>query len=92
MGHLAHAFRSQNGTGTDSIAAMDSPAFGPRSSTERSLTVTHREAIALLSALELSPFEDEVLEQKLLDIVYSNQRPDHRGRHSRRPDFTHHRR
>jgi hypothetical protein len=89
MGHLAHAFHSQTEPGTDSIAGMD---FGPRSSIERTLGVTHREAIALLSALELSPFEDEVLEQKLLDIVYAQQRPEHRGRHARRPDFTHHRR
>jgi hypothetical protein len=71
------------------MVAMDSDLFGPRSSNERSLSVTHREALALLSALELSPFEDEVLEQKLLDIVYSNQRQ--HGRPIRRPDFTHHR-
>lgn len=70
---------------------MNSPTFGPNSSVEKTLTVTHREAIALLSALELSPFEDEVLEQKLLDIVYTA-RPEHRGRHSGRSDFTHHRR
>jgi hypothetical protein len=89
---MAHAFRSPNRRRTDSIAVMDSQAFGPRSSTERNLTVTHREAIALLSALELSPFVDEVLEQKLLNLVYSIQDPSHRGHPTRNRDFTHHRR
>lgn len=70
---------------------MDSK-FGPRSTTERTLEVSHREAIALLSALELSPFEEEVLEQKLLNLVYSSQDSDHRGRRSPSRDFTHHRR
>lgn len=65
---------------------MDTPTFDPSSKTERTLTVTHHQAIALLSALELSPFEDEVLEQKLLNVVYSHPRPDVRGR---RQDFTH---
>ena len=68
---------------------MNSDRFGPRSNTEKTLGVTHREALALLSALEISPFEDEVLEQKLLNVVYSNQAPRHEGRHTRRPDFTH---
>lgn len=72
---------------------MDSPAFGPRSSIERILSVTHREAIALLSALELSPFEDEVLEQKLLNLVYSAKHPSRWGHPTRNTrDFTHHRR
>jgi hypothetical protein len=56
----------------------------------RSLRVTHREALTLLSALELSPFDDEVLTQKLLSLVYSrapaHDRPPRPAR-----DFTHHR-
>jgi hypothetical protein len=56
----------------------------------RSMRVTHREAITLLSALELSVFDDEVLTQKLLSLVYSKA-----PAHDRRPrpvrDFTHHR-
>lgn len=39
----------------------------------RSLEVTHREALALLAALELSPFDDEILTQKLLSLVYTDQ-------------------
>lgn len=58
-----------------------------------SLSLTHREALALLAALEISPFEDEVLEQKLLSLVYTAQ-PAHgeRKRSVRRLDFTHRRR
>jgi hypothetical protein len=56
----------------------------------RSMRLTHREAITMLSALELSPFDDEVLTQKLLSLVYSKT-----PAHDRRPrpvrDFTHHR-
>jgi hypothetical protein len=56
----------------------------------RFMRVTHREAITLLSALELSPFDDEVLTQKLLSLVYAKA-----PAHDRRPrsvrDFTHHR-
>jgi hypothetical protein len=44
----------------------------------------------LLSALELSPFEDEVLTQKLLRLVYS-QAPAHDRRPRTARDFTHHR-
>jgi hypothetical protein len=56
----------------------------------RSMRVTHREAITLLSALELSPFDDEVLTQKLLSLVYS-QAPAHDRRPRTARDFTHHR-
>ncbi len=56
----------------------------------RSFSVTHREAVTLLSALELSPFDDEILTQKLLSLVYSPT-----PAHDRRPrsghDFKHHR-
>jgi hypothetical protein len=46
--------------------------------------------LTLLSALELSEFDDEVLTQKLLNLVYSAQ-PSH-GRPQRLSrDFTHHR-
>jgi hypothetical protein len=57
------------------------------------LQVTKREALALLAALELSPFEDEVLEQKLLSLVYTRQ-PDHPPRSKTRSivDITHDRR
>ncbi|HEU4319381.1 MAG TPA: hypothetical protein VFS66_04810 [Acidimicrobiia bacterium] len=51
--------------------------------------MNHREALALLSALEISPFEDEVLEQKLLNVVYSSQPHTHHGRPIRRTDFIH---
>jgi hypothetical protein len=54
------------------------------------MRVTHREAITLLSALELSPFEDEVLTQKLLRLVYSPA-PAHDRRPRTARDFTHHR-
>lgn len=56
----------------------------------RSLRVTQREAITLLSALELSPFDDEVLTQKLLNLVYS-QGPAHDRRPRPTRDFNHHR-
>ena len=56
----------------------------------RSLRLTHREAITLLSALELSPFDDEGLTQKLLSLVYS-QAPAHDRRSRPGRDFTHHR-
>ncbi len=56
----------------------------------RSMRVTRREALTLLSALELSPFDDEVLTQKLLRLVYSKAPV-----HDRRPrpvrGITHHR-
>ena len=68
---------------------MNSDRFGPRSSTERVLSVTHREALAILSAIELSPFEDEVLEQKLLSLIYSSPKSRHRERQAGRRDFTH---
>jgi len=58
-----------------------------------SIQVTGREALTLLSALELSPFDDEVLTQKLLNLVYSN-KPSHVTARRLRTthDFTHHRR
>lgn len=56
----------------------------------RSLRVTRREAVTLLSALELSPFDDEVLTQKLLSLVYS-QAPAHDRPPRPVPDFKHHR-
>jgi hypothetical protein len=56
----------------------------------RSLRVTHREALTLLSALELSPFDDEVLTQKLLSLVYSRAPAHDRPLRPTR-DFTHHR-
>lgn len=60
---------------------------------QRSLQVSHREALALLAALELAPFEDETLTQKLLDLVYRDA-PAHPS--SARPratrDFNHQRR
>ena len=68
---------------------MDGENFGPRSDAERVLKVTHREALALLSALEISPFEDEVLEQKLLDVVYRTPDSRHQERPTRRRDITH---
>lgn len=68
---------------------MESERFGPRSGTERVLSLNHREALALLSALEISPFEDEILEQKLLNLVYSSQVPRHQERPTRRRDHTH---
>lgn len=71
---------------------MEFDQFGPRSDTERNLTVTHREAMALLSALELSPFEDEGLGQKLLNLIYSRQRHHPMRRARSAPDLTHRRR
>lgn len=59
---------------------------------KRSLRVTHREGLALLAALELAPFEDEILTQKLLDLVYSQEITRHRERHPRHRDFNHQRR
>ena len=56
----------------------------------RRLDVTHREALALLSALEISPFDDEVLTQKLLNLVYSRQ-PNHPRTHRVNRDFAYHR-
>ena len=58
----------------------------------RGLQVTGREALTLLAALEISPFEDEVLEQKLLHIVYSESATHLRRRATRTPDLTHLRR
>jgi hypothetical protein len=64
-----------------------------KSKRDRSLQVTGREALTLLSALELSPFDDEVLTQKLLNLVYSNKPSHETARRLRRThDFTHHRR
>ncbi|MFZ0014812.1 MAG: hypothetical protein WAL25_11940 [Acidimicrobiia bacterium] len=60
---------------------------------QRALQVSHREALALLAALELSPFEDEALENKLLSLVYtpqSNHPP--RSRMRSVVDITSHRR
>ena len=61
---------------------------------ELPLHVTRRESLALLSALEISPFEDEVLIQKLLNLVYTTQpSSSHPSAYTRRArDFTHHRR
>lgn len=56
----------------------------------RHLRLSHREALTLLSALELSPFDDEVLTQKLLTLVYSPE-PAHDRRNGRPRAFTHHR-
>lgn len=56
----------------------------------RSLRVTRREAVTLLSALELSPFDDEILTQKLLTLVYS-QAPAHDRPPRPVRDFKHHR-
>jgi hypothetical protein len=70
------------------------PMNGGRNQTasQRSLQVSHREGLALLAALELAPFDDEVLTQKLLDVVYRDE-PAHST--SRRPhsarDFGHRR-
>ncbi|HEY6635764.1 MAG TPA: hypothetical protein VI141_09155 [Acidimicrobiia bacterium] len=70
---------------------MSSEANNTDSAPLRRLEVTHREALALLSALEISPFDDEVLTQKLLNLVYSR-RPNHdRSRRVNR-DFAYHRR
>lgn len=82
MGHLAHAFRALSDAEFDSIGGMDSDRIEPRP--HRSLEVNDREALALLAALELSPFEDEILEQKLLNLVYS---PDSHS-FRRRPRYT----
>lgn len=54
------------------------------------MRVTHREALTLLSALELSPFDDEALTQKLLNLVYSRA-PAHERAPRPARDFTHHR-
>lgn len=90
MGRLAHA--DPSGSGLD--AGINEPVSDHPAGSNHlySLEVDHREALALLSALELSPFDDEVLTQKLLNLVYS---PKTRT-HSRRPrarvrDFSHHR-
>jgi hypothetical protein len=57
---------------------------------QRTVRVSHREALTLLSALELSEFDDEVLTQKLLNLVYSA-KPSHGRRQRLGRDFTHHR-
>lgn len=36
------------------------------------LDLTRAEVLDLLAAIELSPLEHEVVEQKLLDLVYDN--------------------
>ena len=69
---------------------MASEANNTESAPLRRLDVTHREALALLSALEISPFDDEVLTQKLLNLVYS-QRPNHPRTHRVNRDFAYHR-
>lgn len=38
----------------------------------RTLTLSRPEAFELLAALELSPLDHEVLEQKVLDLVYED--------------------
>lgn len=68
---------------------MSGDTNGSTSHQERSLVVDHREALTLLSAMELSPFDDEVLTQKLLNLVYSRDSSHTRPRRAR--DFTHHR-
>ncbi len=70
---------------------MDSDRHG---STGRhfGLELSHREALALLAALELSPFEDEVLEQKLLNLVYSPESHSFRRRPRPTKHFIHQRR
>jgi hypothetical protein len=57
---------------------------------QRTVRVSHREALTLLSALELSEFDDEVLTQKLLNLVYS-EKPSHGRPHRQGRDFIHHR-
>ena len=73
------------------MGIMSSEANNTDSAPLRRLEVTHREALALLSALEISPFDDEVLTQKLLNLVYSRQ--PHRHTQNRRVnrDFAYHR-
>lgn len=89
MGRLAQRDRAATG---DDIGSMEIMRGEQRhdENRARSLRVTHREALTLLSALELSPFDDEVLTQKLLSLVYTRA-----PAHDRRPrparDFTHHR-
>jgi hypothetical protein len=63
------------------------------SNTDRlhTLEVDHREALTLLSALELSPFEDEVLTQKLLNLVYSPKTRTHTRPRAQVRDVIHHR-
>lgn len=55
----------------------------------KSLEISQREALALLAALEISPFEEEELEQKLLDLVYSSRSEHLRKRPVRTPDLRH---
>ena len=66
---------------------------GNHTTFQRSLQVSSREALALLAALELAPFDDETLTRKLLDLVY-REAPAHPS--SARPratrDFNHHHR
>ena len=71
---------------------MDSARLDP-AGRPRALPVTHREALALLAALELSPFEEEALEQRLLNLVYSPE-PSHPPRSRKRSivDIAHDRR
>lgn len=90
MGPLAHEDRAPMARENGSMGRM-----GGQRRREfdrvRSFSVTHREAITLLSALELSPFDDEALTQKLLNLVYAPA-PAHDRRSRAVRDFTHHRR
>ena len=72
------------------MGIMSSEANNPGSAPLQRLEVTHREALALLSALEISPFDDEVLTQKLLKLVYARQ-PNHPRTHRVNRDFAYHR-
>lgn len=90
MGHLAHSIWLRNGTGFDSMVAMENEHT--EHGIHRSLEVTNREALALLAALEISPFEDEVLEQKLLNLIYSSQSHSFRRRPRDTRHFIHQRR
>lgn len=59
----------------------------------RSIEVSQRQALALLAALELAPFEDEALTRKLLEVVYKQGNAAHTERRPRSNiDFAHHRR
>jgi hypothetical protein len=74
----------------DSMGSMNGGRRHTASELKRSLEVSRREALALLAALELAPFEDEVLMRKLLDIVYRDD-PAHSPSRRRRVirDFEH---
>lgn len=84
-----------NGCLSDLVRGSMGYMNGGRNQTasQRSLQVSSREALALLAALELAPFADEALTQKLLDLVY-REAPGHPS--SARPrvtrDFDHRRR